>query len=161
MLNNFVKKKITIKIENNLATVWNECLVLVLGLSEIKTTRTGTESDRFWKVNYQHESMIELTVHLYMNPKNKKGSKILVQGGVQTAICSYVFNELPVIYAKVCEASSKASAIEDKSHYKVTKSLVKCDECNYKSSIVQMRFHLKNAHTKKSSKSIHLFDPSW
>ena len=59
----------------------------------------GTECDRHWKVNYAE---IVLTLHIYNNPKNKKGSKLMLQGSLQSALCSYVFEELPKVYKLVC-----------------------------------------------------------
>ena len=101
----------TVKIEDALSTIWNDCISQSLGLPLIKANGKGTETDRYWKLNYQYGDNVELTIHLYIKPKNKKGSKLLVQGGVQAAICAYVFNELPSIYAKVCEAKSKLIAV--------------------------------------------------
>ena len=62
----------TVKIEDLLASTWNECFTQVLGSPQVKATKKGTETDRFWKVLYKHGNEIELTIHLYMNPKNKK-----------------------------------------------------------------------------------------
>ena len=47
---------------------------------------------------------IEITLHFYNHnkPKDKKQSKMLVQGSVQSAICDFVFGELPNIYKMVC-----------------------------------------------------------
>ena len=119
---------------------------------EIKVNGKGTETDRFWKVAYNYVVNVEITVHLYITPKNKKGSKLLVQGGVQAAICTYVFEEPPYIYTKVCE--HQPNAIEDKSDIGTgrKKSLVKCAECNFQSSLIQMKGHIKKAHTKKPTR---------
>ena len=136
----------TVKIEDALAFTWNECLTVKLGNPTVKTNNKGTETDRFWKLNYRYENDIEITIHLYMNPKNKKGSKILVQAGVQSAICAYVFNELPAIYNKVCAA--KLKALPDKSE-KPAKALVKCSDCHFTSTLVQMKHHIRNSHGRK------------
>ena len=90
------KGSFTVKIENTLASAWNECLSQIFGSPQIKTNLKGTETDRYWKIDYdyQHETL-EITLHLYMNPKNKKGSKLLVQGGLQAGICAYALMNFP------------------------------------------------------------------
>ena len=91
----------TVKIEDSMAASWNDALTFLLGNPQVKTNGRGTETDRFWKLNYEFKKNIEITVHLYNKPKNKSGSKLLIQGSDQSAICSYVFNELPQIYKKI------------------------------------------------------------
>ena len=78
-------------------------------------------------------------------------------------ICSYVFLELPKIYKLVCE--TKPKFLEDKVKGKPKapgKALVKCDKCRFKSSMIQMKMHIKNIHTKKperASKRLMAFTP--
>ena len=84
------KGSFTVKIEDELADAWSDCISRSLGKATIKRNLKGTETDRYWKIdNYMD---IEITLHLYIRPKNKKGSKLLVQGAKQQIICSYVFN---------------------------------------------------------------------
>ena len=85
---------------------------------------------------------LELTIHLYNKPKTKKGSKIMIQGGRQSLICSYVFEELPRIYREVCKNRPKV----EESMLKVQrnqKPCVKCEQCKFKSSLIQMKMHMK------------------
>ena len=68
------------------------------------TNPNGTECDRMWKVIFgQNGQNIELTIHFYNHNKlkDKKQSKILIQGSVQSLICEYVFCDLPQIYKMV------------------------------------------------------------
>ena len=58
-------------------------------------------------------------------------------------ICSYVFDELPKIYKLVTE--NKPLKIETSSKTKKS-SLVSCDQCKFKSSIIQMKMHIKTIH---------------
>ena len=144
----------TVKIEDALASAWNDTITKYLGIPLIKMNSRSTETDRYWKVNYKHGfHNIELTIHLYMKPKSKTGSKLLVQGSEQTVICAYVFYELPIIYKKVCELKVGRLALESKSKSKITKTLVKCDQCSFRSSILQMKVHIKSLHDKKQSKA--------
>ena len=43
--------------------------------------------DRIWKVSYGTDEKVEITIHLYNNPKNKNGSKLLLQAGNQSLLC--------------------------------------------------------------------------
>ena len=79
-------------IEDVLADTWQECLTKHLGEPKVTVNSYGTECDRVWKVKY---GAIEITIHMYNKPKNKKGSKLMLQGSMQSLICSYVFDELP------------------------------------------------------------------
>ena len=95
----------TVMIENTLAETWKNQLELLLGKPNIVTNQQGTECDRHWKILY---SGVQLTLHLYSNPKNKKGSKLLLQGGSQSLLCSYVFDKeilcpylFPMIFGEV------------------------------------------------------------
>ena len=94
----------TVEIEDSLADTWQECLKTLLGEPKVKINDKGTECDRNWKYMYGD---VELTIHIYNKPKNKKVSKILIQGRSQSAICSYVFEELPRIYKDVCANKPK------------------------------------------------------
>ena len=97
----------TVKIEDSLATAWNDSITKHLGIPLIKMNSRSTETDRYWKVKYKHGSNnIELTIHLYMNPKNRTGSKLLVQGSVQSVICAYVFNERNLLLNVISVTSS-------------------------------------------------------
>ena len=89
---------------------------------------------------------IDITIHIYNNPKNKKGSKLMLQGSSQTLLCSYVFDELPKIYKVVCESISIRD-IEDITKVKKKmpeKSLVKCNQCKFKANMIQMKMHIQN-----------------
>ena len=86
----------TVLIQNSQADAWQEALENIYGEPEVKRTPKGTECDRYWKIKFSVENFqIEITVHLYNKPKSKKKSKILVQGGLQSAIGIFVFEELP------------------------------------------------------------------
>ena len=70
----------TVKIEKVLATAWNDCISQRLGIPQIKSNKKGTETDRFWKTNYTYnETVIDITIHLYINSTNKKDSKGCLQ----------------------------------------------------------------------------------
>ena len=94
----------TVTIENDLANTWQECIEEDLGEPRVSINQHGTECDRLWKVMFK---AVEITIHLYNNPKNKKGSKLMLQAGKQSVICSYVFDELPRIYVEVCKRKPK------------------------------------------------------
>ena len=91
----------TVAIEDYLADTWQECLANTLGEPKVRRNTHGTECDRLWKVIYGAGEKVEITIHLYNNPKNKKGSKLMIQASRQSIICSYVFDELPRIYKQV------------------------------------------------------------
>ena len=96
----------TVNVEDKLAETWQECFENVYGVPKITKNPNGTETDRFWKMKYGQEmEKIEITVHFYNHnkPKDKKRSKILVQGSNKSILCEYVFKELPKIYKLVCE----------------------------------------------------------
>ena len=98
----------------------------------------GTECDRSWRVSYNG---IEITMHIYNNPKDKKGIKIMLQGSRQSLLCAYVFEELPKIYKLVC--NNKPKKLETKNKKTPGKPSVKCDQCKFKSSLIQMKMHMK------------------
>ena len=78
-------------------------------------------------------------------------------------LCSYVFSELTKIHTIVFE--SKTKKIDDKvkrKHKTPGKPLVKCDQCHFKATMVQMKMHMKNIHTAKpqrASKRLQVFTP--
>ena len=157
------KGSFTVKIEDSLADVWQDCISQLLGAPKVKINPQGTECDRWWKVEYGQERKIDITIHIYIRPKNKKGSKLMIQGSIQSLICSYVFKELPKIYRVVCE--SKPKQLEEEIRKQKTpgkQMMVKCDQCRFKSSMIQMKMHLKNVHAKKAtraSKRLPVFTP--
>lgn len=150
----------TVSIEDHLANTWQECIEKVLGEPKVVKNPQGTECDRSWKTNH---CGIQITVHIYNNPKNGKGSKLMIHGRIQSLICSFVFSELPKIYKLVC--NNKPNVIE--SNFKQSskakkKPNVKCDLCNFKSTLIQMKLHIKNVHTRKpqrASKRLQEFTP--
>ena len=73
----------------------------------------------------------------------------MIQGCRQSLICSYVFDELPKIYKMVC--NNKPVKMEEIARGKKT-SFVKCDQCKYKSSMIQMKMHIKSIHKTSRSK---------
>ena len=149
----------TVFIENSLAQAWQDCITSILGEPKVKINSNGVECDRSWKVSYTQQKTIDITIHIYKNPRNKTGSKLMLQGSIQTMICSYVFTELPKIYKMVCETRPKF--LDDKAKVK-QKALVKCEQCRFKSSMIQMKMHIKNIHTKKpvrASKRLQAFTP--
>ena len=153
------KGSFTVFIENSLAQAWQDCITRILGEAKVIINANGVECDRSWKVSYTQQKTIEITIHIYKNPKNKTGSKLVLQGSVQSMICSYVFNELPMIYKMVCETRPKF--LEDKVKGK-HEALVKCDQCRFKASMIQMKMHIKNIHIKKpvrASKRLLAFTP--
>ena len=84
----------TVKVEDNLAEAWQDCLENIYGKPRIVKNDNGTETDRIWKIMFGlNEGEIEITLHFYNHnkPKDKKQSKMLIQGGVQSAICDFVF----------------------------------------------------------------------
>ena len=101
----------TVRVEDKLAEVSQECLGLQYGEPRIVKNANGTECDQMWKFMFgQDKHRIEITVHFYNHkkPKDKKQSKILLPGYIQSSICEYVFVELPKISKMV---SSKKTPI--------------------------------------------------
>ena len=70
----------------------------------------------------------------------------MLQGCKQSVLCSYVFDELPKIYKLVCSNKPKKLAIKKKL---IVKPVVRCDQCNFKSSLIQMKMHMKTVHGAK------------
>ena len=154
------KGSFTVFIENSLAQAWQDCLISILGEPKVVINSNGVECDRSWKVSYTQQKTIDITIHIYKNPKNKTGSKLMLQGSIQSMICSYVFNELPKIYKMVCEMRPKF--LEDRQVKGKQKALVKCEQCSFKSSMIHMKMHIKNIHSKKpvrASKRLLAFTP--
>ena len=154
------KGSFTVAIEDCLADTWQECIGNLLGDPRVVKNAWGTECDRIWKTEY---SGIDITIHIYNNPKNKKGSKLMLQGGRQSLICTFVFEELPKIYKSVLK--NKPREIEGNFKTKVTpsKPVVKCDQCKYKASMMQMKMHIKTLHApsrpKRAAKRLQNFTP--
>ena len=147
------KGSFTVSIEDYLADTWQECISVHLGEPKVFVNAWGTECDRSWKVQYGEETKIDITVHIYNKPKNKKGSKIMLQGSIQSLICAYVFKELPMIYKMVCDRKPKSvEIISNQKKKAIAKPCVKCDQCNFKSSMVQMKKHIQNMHVKKANR---------
>ena len=144
------KGSFTVAIECWLADTWQKYITELLGEPKVKINAWGTECDRFWKIRYNE---IDITVHIWNKPKNKKGSKLMIQGSRQSVLCSYVFEELPKIYKLVC--LNKPERIE--SSYSTRripgKPLVKCDQCKYKSTLLQMKMHMKTVHVTKPKRN--------
>ena len=133
------KGSFTVGIEDDLADIWQHCLQDLLGKPKVNINDKGTECDRSWKFPYKS---VELTLHIYNNPKNKKGSKIMIQGKGQSLLFSYVFEELPKIYKDVCERKPKRLEHNKKKE----RTGVKCEQCKYTSSLIQMKMHMKRVH---------------
>ena len=144
------KGSFTVSIEDYLANTWQDCMAKILGDPKVIVNSNGTECDRIWKVSYGTDEKVEITIHLYNNPKNKSGSKLLLQAGKQSLLCSYVFEELPKIYKEVSE--NKPKVLEEPKIKKHAKPVVKCDQCKFKSSLLQMKMHVRNVHTRKPTK---------
>ena len=137
-----------IKVENDLADMWDECFINIYGEPKVNRTKTGTETSRLWRIVYQG---CELTIHFYKKPKTTKISKFLVQGGNHMKKYCFVFTELPLIYKKVCE--SKPLKIRNESQQNDL-STATCDKCKFKTtSMIQMKKHLKAIHNTNRSKS--------
>ena len=117
----------TVKIEDYLANTWQDSLSSLLGEAKVSINPYGTECDRLWKV--KHEG-IEVTVHIYNNPKNKKGSKLMIQGSRQSMICTYVFDELPKIYKLVCDNKPKKMEGNQKTRKNPAKHVVNVNNVN-------------------------------
>ena len=153
------KGSFTVSIEDYLADTWQECIEILLGEPKIVKNAWGTECDRIWKVEH---GKIDITLHIYNKPKNKKGSKLMLQGSNQSLICSYVFEELPKMYKLVCD--NKPKPLEDKNKTKMTpsKPAVKWEQCKFKSSLMQMKMHMKSVHgtrPRRNSKRLRNFSP--
>ena len=158
----------TVNVEDNLAEVWQECLEHFYGEPRISRNANGTECDRMWKTIFkQEEKKTEITVHFYNHnkPKDKKQSKILVQGAIQSLICEFVFCELPKIYKLVSSRKVLSLApLRYPKRKRLTTPLKKrnirykpaakpdvrhCAFCDFKSvSNVKVIRHMKTLHTE-------------
>ena len=86
----------------------------------------------------------------------------MIQGSHQSIICSYVFDELPHIYKLVCANKPKKIEGHQKPKKTATKPVVKCEQCKFKSSMIQMKMHMKSIHgprPKRVSKRLPNFTP--
>ena len=155
----------TVLVEDHLAELWQECLQEIYGEPRIvKVANTGTESDRIWKITYINN--MEITLHFYNHnkPKDKKQSKILVQGGNQSLLCEFVFGELPKVYRMVTlkkknmipilrETKRKRITTPAKKRnikYKPTLEELKCALCDFASTAkVKITRHMKSTHTEQ------------
>ena len=121
--------------EDKLAEVWQECLEIVYGEPIIIRTPTGTESDRFWKTIFRQAGKdLEITVHFYNHnkPRDKKQSKILVQGAVQSVLCEYVLCDLPKIYKMVfMRKPPNVSALRQSKRKRPTTPVAPSDHSNF------------------------------
>ena len=152
--------------------MWKTAL-LQFGKTVIKNSN-GTEVDRIWKIRYGlGEENIEITLHFYNHnkPKDKKTSKILIQGSSQSILCEYVLIELPNIYKHVCEKKSSLfsqTPIRQSKRKRLTTSVKKrnikykptskaesqaCTLCDFSSvSNPKIIRHMKANHTESLSK---------
>ena len=62
----------------------------------------------------------------------------------------FVFNMLPKIYTDVCKNKPK---MVEKRRIQPARSLVTCDQCNHKTSLTDMKMHIKSAHGKSKQKT--------
>ena len=136
------KGSFTVKIEDYLADEWQACITSLLGNPVV----ANNDSDIHWKLEYDG---ITITLHIYNKPKNKKGSKLMVQGKKQAVLCKYVFQELPKLYKSVCTNKPKKLVFMKKP----VKPDVKCDKCPFKSSLLQMKMHMKTVHGPKPARA--------
>ena len=69
----------TVNLQDSFADLWQNCLDSVYGEPSVMKNSKGTVTDTFWKFMYEN---IEITLHFYNHnkPKDKKTSKMLVQG---------------------------------------------------------------------------------
>ena len=138
----------TVTIQHTQAGYWQACLEDVYGQPHIEKNDRGTECDRYWKFKYEFEGNVtDITVHIYNNPKSKKSSKLLIQGGEQYLICLYVFNVLPKIYKDVCRNKPKV-VVSKRSQ--PSRSMVSCGQCKVKATLTDMKMHLKTAHSNST-----------
>ena len=160
----------TVHVEDCLADAWQLCLESVYGAPRI-VINNGKEGDRFWKIMFgQDDQHVEITLHFYNHnkPRDKKQSKILIQGGVQFLLCEYVFCDLPKIYKMVATQSvPSVSQLRQSKRKRMTTPVKKrnikykpapkvevenCALCDFTSAsrpkVIQ---HMKTKHTDVSS----------
>ena len=163
------KGSFTVRVEDKLAEVWQECLEIVYGEPTIIQTPTGTESDRFWKTTFSQAGRdLVITIHFYNHnkPKDKKQSKIMVQGAVQSIICEYVLCDLPKIYKMVSARKPPNVAVLRQSKRKrlttpvkkrnikykpaPKQEIIKCAMCEFTTpNNVKLKKHMKTYHTEQ------------
>ena len=79
----------TVQVEDRLADVWQQCLKSVYGAPRVNINDKGTVCDRMWKIMFsQGGQNVALTLHFHNHnkPRDKKQTKILIQGGIQSLI---------------------------------------------------------------------------
>ena len=138
----------TVIIQHDQADMWQDCLEEIYGKAETMKNKNGTIIDRLWKFDYEYQdTKTQLTVHIYNKPKNRKPSKLLIQGGAQVLIYMFVFNVLPQVYFNVLK---RTKCGKPKSVGRASRSQVVCGQCKMKSTITEMKMHLKTAHGKST-----------
>ena len=170
------KGSFTVNVEDSLAEIWQECLESFYGTPRVDKNEHGTECDRIWKVKFGlHDNKIELTIHFYNHnkPKDKKQSKILIQGSLQSVLYDFVFGELPKVYKmvnskRIClvtpprkQKRRRISTTINKRNmrYKPAQKLqeIKCTFCEFLSlSNVKMIRHMKTEHTETQPKYVQM-----
>ena len=137
----------TVEIQHAQADAWQESLIKTYGEPTVHKNSKGTVGDVYWQFKFSvEEKVTNITLHIYNKPLNKKPSKLLIQSGCKSLVCIYVFSELPRIYKSV---GAQIAIIEDN---KTNRSLVKCDQCKFKTTLTGMKMHLKKAHSRARSK---------
>ena len=65
----------TVNIQHDQDELWQECLKESYGEPHVKKNSCGTECDKLWKFEYlAEERKTDLTVHIYIKPKQTKKS---------------------------------------------------------------------------------------
>ena len=126
-------------------TLWQGCLTSLLGKPEV----ANNDTDIHWKLGYNG---IIITLHIYNKPKNKKGSKLMLQGKMQSVLCTYVFQELPKLYKSICTNNIR-KYLPIKQGDKPRKPEVKCEKCQYRSTLIQMKMHMKTVHGPRPARA--------
>ena len=73
----------------------------------------------------------------------------MLHAGLQSLLYSYVFHELPKYYKSYLAMVVKS--IENTPlHKQNRKDIVKCDQCNYKATILHMKKYINTVHSKTS-----------
>ena len=81
----------------------------------------------------------------------------MLQGRKQSVLCSYVFQELPKLYKSVCTKKPK-KFLQTKQGGKAVKPDVKCEKCQYKSTLLQMK-SVHGPRPARASKRLLNFTP--
>ena len=120
------------------------------------------------KIFIQAGKDIEITVHFYNHnkPRDKKQSKIMVQGAVQSLLCEYVLSDLPKIYRMVSTRKPpNVSALRQSKRKRLTTPVKKrnikykpapkqeimlnCALCDFTAgNNVKLKKHMKTYHTE-------------